>query len=271
MHCDGRDLKGVLHDMEVHEFKKPVVAITGGTEGLGYALAEVLLKNGFAASICARSKSNLKTTVDALGAIGPIFAHQADVSDHSSAKKWLSATLDRFHRLDALVHNASTIGYTPMPSLMETSPENMRQVYEVNVIAPVMLTQAALPALRKQDRGLIVTLSSDAAIGGYPNWGVYGASKAALDLVAKTLSAELTDSGIHVLAVDPGDMDTNLHRLAVPGESGLEKPASSAEALLPLFLPLFAPTEFAYPNGSRLALKHARGSSALTVVTGGEE
>lgn len=257
--------------MAVHEFEKPVVAITGGSEGLGYALAEALLHNGFAVSICARSTSNLKTAVDALGAVGPLFAYPTDVSDYSSAKKWLSATLDRFHRLDALVHNASTIGFTPMPPLMETSPENMRQVYEVNVIAPVMLTQAALPALRKQDRGLIVTISSDAAIGGYPNWGVYGASKAALDLVAKTLSAELPDAHIHVLAVDPGDMDTNLHRLAVPGETGLETPASSAQALLPLFLPLFAATEFAYPNGSRLAVKHTRGSSALTVVTGGEE
>ncbi|QSO46202.1 SDR family NAD(P)-dependent oxidoreductase [Alicyclobacillus mengziensis] len=257
-----------VHELEV---EKPVVAITGGSEGLGYALAQALLKSGFAVSICARSKSNLKTAVDALCAIGPIFAYQTDVSDYSSIKKWMSATLDRFHRLDALVHNASTIGYTPMPPLLETSPENMRQVYEVNVVAPVMLTQAALPALRKRNRGLIVTISSDAATGGYPNWGVYGASKAALDLVSKTLSAELTDAHIHVLAVDPGDMDTNLHRLAVPGETGLKTPVSSAEALLPLFLPLFTTTGFAYSNGSRLAVKHTGSSSALTVVTGGEQ
>jgi NAD(P)-dependent dehydrogenase (short-subunit alcohol dehydrogenase family) len=256
--------------MSIDAFAKPVVAITGGSQGLGYALAKSLLRAGFAVSICARSPSQLKAAADSLSAFGPIFATSADVSDHDSAKTWLKGTVDAFHRLDALVHNASTLGDTPMPLLTEATSENLKYVYDVNVIAPIMLTQTALASLRKQERALILTISSDAAIGGYPNWGVYGASKAALDLVAKTMSVELADSQIHVLAVDPGDMDTHLHRLAVPNETGLPAPESSAEAILPLFRPLQTGTEFAFGRGSRLAVHHNHGASALTVVTGGE-
>src|SRR5439155_863204 len=106
--------------------------------------------------------------------------------------------------IDLLVNNASELGDTPLPPLVEASRETFLRVFEVNTLAPLALVREALPLLRR-GTGLVVNISSDAAIGGYPGWGTYGASKAALDLVSKTLAAELKDQGIAVVSGDPGE------------------------------------------------------------------
>jgi NAD(P)-dependent dehydrogenase (short-subunit alcohol dehydrogenase family) len=133
------------------------------------------------------------------------------------------AAVDRFGGLDLLVNNASELGASPLPPLAEYPLEQLEQVYRVNVIAPVALVQALLPALVRR-RGLIVNISSDAAIGGYPGWGSYGASKAALDLVSLTLAHELAGVGVSVVAVDPGDMRTRMQQAAFPGQDISDRP-----------------------------------------------
>lgn len=244
---------------------QPVVAISGGSKGLGYALAKGLLESGFAVSICARCEQSLAVAKGALGSLGPIYVHTADVTDSRAAAAWIEATVNEFGRLDALVHNASTVGDTPMPRLSETSLANLRQVFEVNLFAPVSITQSALGALAAQPQALVITISSDAAIGGYPTWGTYGSSKAALDLVSLTMSQELEDTGVTVYAIDPGDMDTDMHRAAAPSDTGLPYPTASANALVPLFDPILRHTPLPHPSGSRFTVVHENGSAQLAV------
>jgi NAD(P)-dependent dehydrogenase (short-subunit alcohol dehydrogenase family) len=129
--------------------------------------------------------------------------------------------------LDLLVNNASDLGETPLPPLGSASIPLFRRTLEVNLLAPVALAQLALPLLRAR-QGLVVNLSSDAAIGGYPGWGTYGASKAALDLVSKTLAEELRSESVAVVSVDPGDMRTRMQQAAYPGVDIGDRPTPDA-------------------------------------------
>jgi NAD(P)-dependent dehydrogenase (short-subunit alcohol dehydrogenase family) len=137
-------------------------------------------------------------------------------------------------RVDLLVHNASALGPSPLPRLADYPLEALRQVYEVDVVAPLALTQLALPALQAAQAATVVMLSSDAAVEAYPGWGGYGSAKAALDHLAAVLAAEHPD--IRVYAFDPGDMRTALHQAAFPDEdiSDRPEPATVVPALLRL-------------------------------------
>src|SRR5437762_9751355 len=156
------------------------------------------------------------------GAGIPVVSLPGDVSDPHDRHRLLEAVAAH-GRIDLLVNNASDLGATPLPRLVEASRETFLRLFEVNTLAPLALVREALPLLRRGD-GLVVNISSDAAIGGYPGWGVYGASKAALDLVSKTLAAELKDQGIAVVSVDPGDMCTKMHQDAYPGQDISDRP-----------------------------------------------
>jgi NAD(P)-dependent dehydrogenase (short-subunit alcohol dehydrogenase family) len=125
--------------------------------------------------------------------------------------------------LSLLVNNASDLGETPRPELARASLQRFRTTLETNLVAPLALIQEALPQL-EQTRGLVVNISSDASQGGYERWGIYGSSKAALDLASKTLSAELKPRHISVVSVDPGDMRTRMHQNAFPGEDISDRP-----------------------------------------------
>src|SRR5207249_1446088 len=135
----------------------------------------------------------------------------------------LVAALRRAGRLDLLINNASDLGASPFPALVEYPLEVLRRVHEVNVVAPLALIHACLPIL-KASRGLVVNITSDAARGGYPGWGAYGSSKAALDLLSKTLANELRDAGVGVFAVDPGHLRTQMHQDAFPGQDISDRP-----------------------------------------------
>jgi NAD(P)-dependent dehydrogenase (short-subunit alcohol dehydrogenase family) len=137
-------------------------------------------------------------------------------------------------RLDLLVHNASELGPSPLPRLATYPLDALRRVYEVDVLAPVALTQLALPALQRAPAPTVVVLSSDAAVEAYPGWGGYGPAKAALDHIAAVLAAEHPD--LRVYAFDPGDMRTAMHQAAFPGEdiSDRADPTTVAPALLRL-------------------------------------
>jgi NAD(P)-dependent dehydrogenase (short-subunit alcohol dehydrogenase family) len=125
--------------------------------------------------------------------------------------------------LDLLVNNASELGPSPLPALSDLPLAALERIFAVNVLAPLALVQAALPMLATR-KGLVVNVSSDAAVGGYPGWGGYGASKAALDLISATLATELKSRGVAVVAVDPGDMRTAMHQAAYPGEDISNRP-----------------------------------------------
>jgi NAD(P)-dependent dehydrogenase (short-subunit alcohol dehydrogenase family) len=145
-----------------------------------------------------------------------------DVSEAAHREALAKAAAD-LGGLDLLVNNASHLGPSPMPAVADYEPEDLSRVFEVNVMAPIALIQRCL-ALLEVRRGLVVNISSDAAIGGYEGWGGYGASKAALDLASLTLANELRESGISVVSVDPVDMRTQMHQDAFPGEDITDRP-----------------------------------------------
>lgn len=209
--------------------------------GLGLALARRLLQSGFSVAICARHNLPLDEAIRDLEQFGPVHGTCGNVHERTFTANWLSTVRKHFGRLDALVNNASTLGDTPLPSLLDTTADNLIEVFQTNAVAPVLLAQAFLSTSHAADISeptrLIVNVSSDAAVGGYVGWGVYGGSKAALDLFTKTLAQELPKE-VHILGVDPGDMDTAMHRAAAPDDEGLPHPDEVAQVLLPLFLPL---------------------------------
>ncbi|HXF61634.1 MAG TPA: SDR family oxidoreductase [Caldilineaceae bacterium] len=200
-----------------------VALITGAGRGLGRVLAEFLAGQGFYLILTARRAGELAAVAEATRPLAAgVEALPGDVADPAHRHSLVDAAR-RQGRLDLLINNASTLGVTPLPPLACYNQEDFEQVLEVNLLAPLALIQEALPVLRAA-RGLVVNLSSDAAVGGYPGWGAYGASKAALDLVSKTLAAELAEEEIGVVSVDPGDMRTEMHQAAYPGEDISDRP-----------------------------------------------
>lgn len=200
-----------------------IALITGAGRGLGEALATFLAGRRWGLVLTARRERELAAVVSRLG--GRVLAVAGDVADPAHRHRLLDAARE-LGGLDLLVNNASDIGPSPMPSLADYPPEALERVLRVNVVAPVALAAATLPLLRER-RGMIVNVTSDAALGAYEGWGGYGASKAALELASRTMAAELRADGVSVVSVDPGDMRTEMHQAATPDEdiSGLPDPS----------------------------------------------
>jgi NAD(P)-dependent dehydrogenase (short-subunit alcohol dehydrogenase family) len=199
----------------------PVALITGASRGLGLTLAQFLAGQGYRLIITARGGEALTAAAEALKQTGSeVVALPGDVTDPAHRATLVNAA-NQFGRLDILVNNASLLG--PLAELSDFSLNAIEQVFAVNVFAPLALAQAALPLL-KANGGLVINVSSDAAVGGYPEWGGYGSSKAALDLLSRTLANELGDTGVAVVAVDPGDMQTEMGREAFGDEDNAERP-----------------------------------------------
>ncbi len=209
-----------------------IALITGASRGLGAALARFLAGQRYDLLLTAREAGTLETFAESLDrAGGRIAAFAGDVADPDHRRRLADAAAS-LGGLDLLVNNASTLGPTPLPPLSELPLVALEDIFGVNVSAPLGMIQATLPLLEERG-GLVINVSSDAAIGGYPGWGGYGASKAALDLVSLTLANELSGRGVAVVAVDPGDMRTALHQAAYPGEDISDRP--SPDAALPFF------------------------------------
>jgi len=207
---------------------QPTVLVTGAGRGLGLALARALLSTGWRAVVDARRTSHLAT-----GLPGAVVV-PGDVTDpvHRAA---LAVAIGELGRLDLLVNNASDLGPSPLPQLADVPLAAVRRVYETNVLAPLALTQRFLPMLRAS-HGAVVNISSDAAVEAYQGWGAYGSSKAALDQLTAVLAAEEPDLAIY--SVDPGDMRTEMHQAAFPGEDISDRP--SPESVVPALLRLIA-------------------------------
>ena len=210
-----------------------VALITGASKGLGRAVAMELAGRGLRVALTARGNDELERVSAELAQRTDVLALPGDVADLSHVHALVVAVEERFGRLDLLVNNASTLGRSPMPALQNVSPATFDRLFMTNVFAPLHLIQHSLPLLRDSG-GTIVNVSSDAGVNAYPGWGGYGASKAALEHVSRTLAAELEGSGVTVIVADPGDMNTEMHRDAEPGVdlSGLPLPENVAPALL---------------------------------------
>lgn len=186
--------------------------VTGASKGLGLVLARYLASRRYRLVITARGEEELSTAAGELARLTDVTAIAGDVS-HPQHRHALAEAVGE--SLDLLINNASDLGASPLPPLVEYELDRYRSVFETNVVAPLALVQQTVAALQRA-RGWVVNISSDAAKGGYPGWGAYGASKAALDLLGLTLAHELGE--VTVINVDPGDMRTDMHQAAYRGE-----------------------------------------------------
>jgi NAD(P)-dependent dehydrogenase (short-subunit alcohol dehydrogenase family) len=211
-----------------------VALITGASRGLGLEVARLLARRGTPLILTARGTNALQVAAAELRAHTDVVAVPGDVGQ--DAERIVEAGLTRFGRIDVLVNNASSIGPSPMPTLDAYPWAALAAVFHTNVLAPLHLIQLVLPGMRERGRGTIVNVSSDAAVQAYPGWGGYGASKAALEHLSRVLAAEVEGSGVRVYVVDPGDMDTAMHRDAEPGVdlSHLPGPEVPAPAIVRL-------------------------------------
>jgi NAD(P)-dependent dehydrogenase (short-subunit alcohol dehydrogenase family) len=194
--------------------------ITGASRGLGLALARSLAQRGYELVLDARRAADLAAVADELGRLTEVSAIAGDVTDEWHRGALIAAAGDR---LDLLVNNASSLGPSPQPALARYPLAELERVYAVNVLAPMALTQMALPLMG--DGAVVLNVTSDAAVEPYPGWGGYGSSKAALEQLTAILAAEHPD--LHVYAVDPGDMRTEMHQQAFPGEDISDRPPPS--------------------------------------------
>jgi NAD(P)-dependent dehydrogenase (short-subunit alcohol dehydrogenase family) len=200
-----------------------VAVVTGASRGLGRVIAGFLAGQDFDLILTGRDEAALAAAVAALSKNGArVEGVAGNVADHAH-RKTLAEIGARRGGIDLLVNNASELGRTPLGPLAAYPIDKLDQVFAVNTFAPLALVQKLLPLLQKRE-GLVVNISSDAAHGGYPGWGAYGASKAALDLISLTLANELKDSGVTVVSVDPGDMRTDMHQSAYAGEDISDRP-----------------------------------------------
>ena len=206
--------------------------VTGGSRGLGRALAAELTARGWRVVVDARDADRLAATVAGLGDPALVTAVSGDVADPAHRRALAEAVGDR---LDLLVNNASDLGPSPLPRLADLDPERFQALLTVNTVAPLALLQAVLPALTAAG-GRVLDISSDAAVEAYAGWGGYGASKAALDQLTAVLAVEHPE--LRVYAVDPGDMRTDMHQAAFPGEDISDRP--EPDAVVPALLALVA-------------------------------
>lgn len=198
------------------------VLITGASQGLGREIAIAYAKEGAAGiAIVARSAHSLSNVRDSIQEIAPqtnVLSIVADLVRQQDIERAIATTLSEFNgRLDILVNNASTIGPSPMPFLLDYPLEDFRNTINTNLIAPFLLIKKALPAMI-ENGGSIINVTSDAGVTGYPGWGAYGISKFGIEGMSQTWAAELEDSNVRVNWVDPGNMNTAMHRAAEPEE-----------------------------------------------------
>jgi NAD(P)-dependent dehydrogenase (short-subunit alcohol dehydrogenase family) len=195
----------------------PIAIITGASRGLGLALARALANEGWSLVIDARGGAALDQAAEELRARTEVIALAGDITDPEHRAQLVHYAGDT---IDALVNNASVLGPSPQPTLAAYPLEELERVYRNNVFAPLALTQLALPRLT--DGGAILNITSDAASEAYEGWGGYGSSKAALEQLTAVLAAERP--ALRIYAVDPGDMRTQMHQEAFPGEDISDRP-----------------------------------------------
>jgi NAD(P)-dependent dehydrogenase (short-subunit alcohol dehydrogenase family) len=226
--------------------------VTGGGRGLGAALGLALARGGARVVLVARTAAVVEAAAESIRAAGG-HAHGlvGDVGDKEDVHRIAGAAAALVGSLDLLVHNASVLGPTPLRLLLDTECEDLGRVLDVNLVGPFRLTRAVLGGMVVRRRGLVLHVTSDAGVTGYPGWGAYGVSKAGLDQLARIWAAELEGTGVRFLSVDPGEMRTRMHAEAMPDAdpSTLADPSRVAERLVSLI-----GSAEDVPSGSRVDL-----------------
>ena len=211
------------------------VLITGASRGLGRALAEAFARKGAKLALVARDAGPLSDVIAMLRASGAdAHAIVADISDKTAIHKIAGQAHGLIGEIGIAIHNASTLGPTPLRLLLDTECEDLAAVLETNLVGPFRLTKILAGAMALRGAGTIVHISSDAAVEAYPRWGAYSVAKAAQDHLSRILAAELDGTGVRILAVDPGEMDTVMHAAAIPeaDRTTLAKPADVAARIV---------------------------------------
>ncbi len=234
------------------------VAVTGGTSGLGLALVRELHRRGAAVAFVARTADRVRATAAGIPGVSGITGDVSHKDDIYPIALQVTAALGG---LDILVNNASSLGPVPLVPLADTDCEDLEAALATNVVGPFRLTKALLGALAASAREgrapIVVNISSDAAETPYPNWGAYGASKAAFRHLSRIWREELVGVGIEVVAFDPGDMDTPMHALAVPDadRASLKRPEQAAIELADLIDTHLRSTPPRLPDGGLVAAR----------------
>jgi NAD(P)-dependent dehydrogenase (short-subunit alcohol dehydrogenase family) len=214
--------------------RERVAVVTGASRGLGRALAEALAKEGYRLVVDGRNEATLREAVAGLPAGAAVTALPGDITD-AAHRADLRRAADSLGGADLLINNAGTLGAAPLPAMSQYPLGELRETFEVNVIAPLALTQLLLPSLRVRG-GAVLCVTSDAAVEAYAGWGGYGAAKAALEQACNVLAAE--EATVRVWRVDPGDLRTDMHQQAFPGEDISDRPLP--ESVAPAFARLIA-------------------------------
>ena len=216
--------------------KKVVVMITGASKGLGRALTIAFAKEGARLAICSRSEKRLeKVKQEAEGLGAEVLAIRADVSQPGDVERFVALTQEVYGQIDVLVNNASVLGPSPMPLLLDYPEENFGEVLRVNVVSAFLVSQRVIPIMLERNEGSIINVTSEAGHVGYAGWGAYGVSKFAVEGLTQTWADELSATNVRVNMVDPGEMDTEMHQLAVPD---CNYPLAKPEDVVDIFLHL---------------------------------
>lgn len=217
------------------DLREKSVIVTGASQGLGRALAVKLAQQGAKVVLVARHQTKLEQVVQEIRAQGGIaFGVVADVGEKESIYPIVGQATALAGPVDVLINNASTLGPTPLRLLLDTECEDFERVLQVNTLAPFRLLKAVAGSMILRQTGVIVNLSSDAAVEAYPTWGSYSVSKAALDHLTRIAGAELADTAVRFFSVDPGEMNTQMHAEALPGAdpNTLQDPQSVAATIV---------------------------------------
>jgi len=232
------------------------VLITGGSRGLGRALALRLSAEGAKVALVARHQEEIDEVVSEIKKNGGIaFGIVADVGDKASVYPIVGQAAALAGPVDVLINNASALGPVPLQLIPDTDCEDFELALQVNTVGPFRLIKAVVGSMVLRKNGVIVNISSDAAVEAYPSWGVYGASKAALDHLTRIAAAEMADAGVRFLSVDPGEMDTRMHAVSLPDAdpAGLQSPDAVAEKIVTIIR-----ESDRIANGSRLVASEWR-------------
>ncbi|MGZ4675954.1 MAG: SDR family NAD(P)-dependent oxidoreductase [Acidimicrobiia bacterium] len=205
--------------MSARRHSQPVAVVTGASAGLGLELARTLAAKGWSLVVDGRRADRLQAAAATVHGPGRVVAIAGDVTD-ATHRRSLAAAATELGSVHLVVNNASTLGASPLPPLDRIGVDVLRRVFDTNVVAPIALVQELLPQLAAG--ATVVNVTSDAAVEPYAGWGGYGSSKAALEHVSRVLAVEHPE--LRVLVVDPGDMRTEMHQDAFPGEDISDRP-----------------------------------------------
>ncbi|RFU69839.1 SDR family NAD(P)-dependent oxidoreductase [Bacillus sp. V59.32b] len=232
----------------MNPFVGKVVMITGASKGLGKALTVAFARQKAKLAICARGEYELRKIQKEAQELGAeVLAVTADVSVSRDVERFTSMTEHVFGRIDVLINNASMLGPSPIPLLLDFPEEDFEEVVRVNTVSSFLLTKRVIAGMLQRNEGAVINVTSEAGHTGYAGWGAYGVSKFAVEGLTQTWADEVKGTNVRVNMVDPGEMDTNMHALAVPDcDYSLANPNDVVDVFLYL-----ASTESSGINGMR--------------------